>query len=128
MQLTKQQFHENLLAALHKAAPEKTFNGELFKLVIVPVNEPNAKHTSVDDYLRLTLFDEKNLSGRFFDAEGVATFLSGPNSSYPLWIDVLFKEQTADYSLFELKTSMRFRKPSELKNTETGHPPFKVIQ
>ena len=128
MQLTQQQFHKNLLAALHEAAPENAFNLELFKLVIVPVNEPTAKHTSADDYLRLTLFDEKNTKGRFFDTQGVATFLSGPNSSYPLWIDVVFKEHTADYSLFELKTSMRFRKPSELKNTETGHPPFKVMR
>ena len=98
-----------MLAALREVAPKEASSGTLLKLLIVPVNEPNAKHSSADDYLRLTVFDEKHIKGRFFDTEEAATFRSGPNSSYPSWIDVEFKEQTADYSLFELKTSMRFR-------------------
>lgn len=128
MQLTTQQFHKNLLAALSQVALKDATAEKPCRFVVVPIYETNAKYTSADDYLRLTLLSEKNLVGRLFDAAKAATFLSGPNSSYPLWIDVVHKEDTADYSLFELKISMRFRKPSELRNKDTGHPPFSRVQ
>jgi hypothetical protein len=127
MQLTTQQFHKNMLAAIAQASPRNVAIKKPHKLVIMPVYEANAKHSSTDDYLRLTLLSEQHIAGRLFDSEEAATFLSGPNSSYPLWIEVAPKEDTAEYALFELKISMRFRKPSELRNKETGHPPFRVV-
>lgn len=127
MQLTKQQFHENLLATLNEVLPDNLASEKASRFVITPVYEQNVKHTSVDDYLRLALLTNKNIKDRLFDSESLVTFLSGPNSLFPLWINVIPKEHTGDYNLFELKISTRFRKPSELKNRETGHPPFKAV-
>jgi hypothetical protein len=95
--------------------------------VFTSTYEPAAKYTSADDYVRLSLLTTENIAARLFDAEGVTTLLTGPNSSYPLWIEVVPKETQEAYCLFELRTSMRFRKPSELRNRETGHPPFKAL-
>lgn len=50
--------------------------------------------------------------------------LSGLAPLYPLWIEVYFKEG----GIVELKTSLRFRKPSVIKYKETGHPPFTIIE
>ena len=127
MQLTKQQFHQNLLATLPEAAPVAHALQRECKFLISPVYEPAAKYTSADDYVRLSLLTTENIAARLFDAEGVTTLLTGPNSSYPLWIEVVPKETQEAYCLFELRTSMRFRKPSELRNRETGHPPFKAL-
>jgi hypothetical protein len=128
MQLTIQQFHKNMLAAIAQAASENIATEKPRKLLIVPVYEAGANYSSTDDYLRLTLLSEQTIISRLFDSQEAATFLSGPNSSYPLWIEVAPKEDTAEYALFELKISMRFRKPSELRNKETGHPPFRVVR
>jgi hypothetical protein len=127
MQLTKQQFHQNLLATIPQPAPAANALQKECKFVIHPVYEPAAKYTSADDYVRLSILTAENIAARLFDAEGVATLLTGPNSSYPLWIEVVPKEAQEEYCLFELRISMRFRKPSELRNRETGHPPFKAI-
>ena len=129
MQLTRQQFHKNLLATLEEVV-QKDFTrseGEC-RFVVVPIDEQNAKHNSLDDYMRLALLNDETIKGRLFDLEGATVFLSGPNSSYPLWVNVLLKNHDTKGYLFELEFSTRFRKPSELKNKETGHPPFKAIQ
>lgn len=129
MQLTKQQFHKNLVSTLKEVVQKDFAGGEgKCRFVVVPVYEQSAKHSSLDDYMRLALLNDDNVKGRLFDLEGATSLLSGPNSSYPLWVNVLLKKHDAEGYLFELEFSTRFRKPSELKNNETGHPPFKAIQ
>lgn len=126
MQLTTEQFHKNLLATLSEVAQGNSVPNQ-YKLIITPIKEPHAKHNSLDDYMRLALLTDENIVNKFHDISDVVSLLSGPNSSYPLWVDVLPAKRDADFHVFELKTSMRFRKPSELQNKETGHPPFKAV-
>ena len=45
----------------------------------------------------------------------------------PIWINISLKEMEEERIVFNFETSLRFRKPSQLKNVETGHPPFKAI-
>ena len=45
----------------------------------------------------------------------------------PIWINISFNKQEGEKIIFDFETSLRFRKPSLLRNAETGHPPFKAI-
>jgi hypothetical protein len=127
MQLSSKQFHQNLLATLNEVA-EEIASVKGCKFIITPVQEPDAKHNSTDDFMRLTVLADENIKGKFYEINDVVTLLSGPNSSYPLWVDVVPTESNANACVFELKISMRFRKPSELRYKETGHPPFKAVE
>lgn len=46
----------------------------------------------------------------------------------PIWINISLNEIKGEKLVFNFKTSLRFRKPSLLRNAETGHPPFKAIE
>ena len=74
--------------------------------------------------MRLNIFNENNINGRLFDIEQIVEIFSGLAPLYPLWIKVYFKRS----GVVELKTSLRFRKPSEIKHKETGHSPFIVCK
>lgn len=127
MQLSPEQFHQNLLTTLKEVAQENS-SVQDYKFIVTPVREPDAKHNSTDDFMRLTLLTDENLKGKLYEITDVVTLLSGPNSSYPLWIDVVPVDSNANACVFELRISMRFRKPSELRHKETGHPPFKAVK
>lgn len=45
----------------------------------------------------------------------------------PIWINVSFVEMEGEIGIFRLETSLRFRKPTLLRNADTGHPPFKAL-
>lgn len=94
------------------------------KFIITPDIEEVKKHNSKDDFMRLTIFNNDNLQGRLFDIEKVVKLFSGLAPLFPIWIKVYFREK----GVVELKTSLRFRKPSEIKYKETGHPPFVVCK
>lgn len=121
MQPSREQFESHLLATLEDLSSP----ADSSKLRIIAVPEENVKYNSLDDYMRLAVLQVANLENRLFDVRGVSEILSAPNSSYPLWIDVYFDKNT-EPDVVNLAISMRFRKPSELKNKETGHPPFKL--
>lgn len=65
-----------------------------------------------------------SIQGRLFDLEKTVILFSGLAPLFPLWIEVYFREK----GIVELRTSLRFRKPSELKHKETGHPPFIICK
>lgn len=126
MQLTKEDFKLNLI----KTIEEITGNIELkdSRFLVIPVVENNVKYNSTDDYIRLGMLSERNIKDRFFDLEQVVNFLVFPNEKFPrlfpLWVEVKCLDSTFPNFLFELRISMRFRTCSQLKNIETGHPPF----
>lgn len=45
----------------------------------------------------------------------------------PIWIDIEYIPNYEGKSVFELKCSLRLRKPSLLRNQDLGHPPFRAI-
>ena len=127
MQFTAEQFRQNLLTTLSEVVQKDCILDEC-KFIVTPIVEPSAKHSSTDDYMRLALLTDENIKGKFYEFNDVVTLLSGPNSSYPLWVDVVPTVSSDNICVFELKTSMRFRKPSELRHKETGHPPFNAVK
>ena len=118
--MNKYEFRNNLVQVLH----EKYEYIRDVQFVITMDVEEGKRHNSTDDYLRLTIFNEGNLGGRLLNMEQVVDMFSSLAPLYPLWIKVYFREE----GIVELKTSLRFRRPSVIKFRETGHPPFTVIE
>lgn len=120
MPLTKKEFGDNLISLLI----ENNINiSSEDKFIIKPIKEKNVSYNSFDDYVRIWFLQEKNINRYFYFQEAI-DFLSFSNERYPLWIKVVLFEKNHFFSIFELYISMRFRKPSELKYKELGHPPF----
>lgn len=122
MQISKNQFKENLINTIEEEG--LVFDKSNIRFIITPIKETNVKYSSLDDYIRLGMLADANLNDRYFSLDEVTDFLVFPSHKFPIWIKVLFKEESNGYFTFELKTSMRFRTPTQLKYIESGHPPF----
>jgi len=118
--VNKFEFESNLIQVLNEGCeiPQNV------RFIITTDPEMDKKHNSKDDFMRLNIFSENNINGRLFDIEQIVQIFSGLAPLFPLWIKVYFKKS----GVVELKTSLRFRKPSEIKHKETGHPPFVVCK
>jgi len=119
--MDREQFKSNLLQTIQEAVNELENRTILF--TITPIKEENVKYNSKDDFARLWILTEKNLSKQF-TLDEVVDFLSLSNYRYPFWIKVILSESTDETISFELKISMRFRTPTQLKHFEGGYPPF----
>lgn len=126
--MQKSIFKENLIKVLDEISV--TMNTKLnkdYKFIVTPVQEEDKSHNSKDDVMRLWLFSDSNIKGKYFNLDSVVDLFSGLEPLYPLWINVSVKEVHDEINTIELQTSLRFRKPSELQNQDTGHAPFKAI-
>ncbi|MFD1604603.1 hypothetical protein ACFSJW_14430 [Flavobacterium artemisiae] len=120
--MTKEDFKTNLLKTIQEITAD-SIDKTLF-FTVYPVKENNVTYNSSDDIVRLWILTNKNVENRKFTVDEVVDFLSMPNYRYPLWVKVFLSESTNKEIIFELKVSMRFRTPTQLKHIETGHPPF----
>ena len=126
--MQKSIFKENLIKVLDEISV--TMNTKLnkdYKFIVTPVQEEDKSHNSKDDVMRLWLFSDSNIKGKYFNLDSVVDLFSGLEPLYPLWINVSVKEIHDEINTIELQTSLRFRKPSELQNQDTSHAPFKAI-
>jgi hypothetical protein len=123
--LDKKVLKSNLLICLGELEVKEEAK---IKFRVVPVIESGKNLNSTDDYMRLTVLNHKNLNNRLLDLDKVINILSGPSSTFPIWINVEVINNEDEEYIIELQISQRFRKPSLLRNQETGHPPFKAIQ
>jgi len=67
--------------------------------------------------LILSLDNIKNMAKNEFTLDKLAKILTPISPLYPLWIEVTYKSE--EQGLIEVRFSLRFRKPSELKHKET---------
>jgi len=119
--MDKEQFKSNLLQTIQEAVND--LENKTLWFTITPIKEENVKYNSTDDFARLWILTEKNLNKQF-TLDEVVDLLSLPNYKYPLWVKIILSEGTDETIFFELKTSMRFRTPTQLKHLEVGYPPF----
>ena len=70
---------------------------------------------------------EKNVGNRLLTLEETVRLVACNSPLVPIWINVSLINTDGDKIIFNFETSLRFRKPSLLRNAETGHPPFKAI-
>ena len=115
-------FKNNLLATLNEFDYTATP-----KFKITPVYNPNKLPSGGDDYFRLVILGEDNIGGKILSLNDTVEVLSCCSPHVPTQIKVIYHGDKDGISLFELLTSTRIRKPSQLANIETGHPPFKAV-
>lgn len=80
-----------------------------------------------DEFMRLNVLNPKFIKGKVFSEEEVIHILSYFSPLVPIWINISYVKKESDFILMNLECSLRFRKPSLLRNQETGHAPFKVV-
>lgn len=96
--------------------------------IISPIVEEGKISSGKDEVMRLNILNKARVSKHIYTRDEVISMLTFFDPLVPIWIDV---EYIPDYdegkSVFRLSCSLRLRKPSLLKNQESGHPPFRVI-
>ena len=126
-EMSKSIFQENLLATIKEIMPDDDFEEKKLRFKIVPVYEEKKSFNAVDDSMRLIALSEKNVGNRLLTLEETVRLVACNSPLVPIWINVSLINSDGDKIIFNFETSLRFRKPSLLRNAETGHPPFKAI-
>lgn len=123
--MNKNIFEKNLVASLIELLKCPDEEAVTYKFMITPVFEANKNYNSNDDIMRLIYFSEKNIKDRVFNIGDVVKLFSALCPLYPMWIQVSICDRKN--KIIELRNSMRFRRPSQIQNVDTGHPPFIVV-
>lgn len=84
-----------------------------------------SKINSLDLYYR-DAFVNGFFEKRTYSIEEVATMFA-PSFGVPLWMEMSLLSYEGNCIHILLSTSIRFRKTKELLNSETGHPPIRVV-
>jgi hypothetical protein len=116
-------FKNNLMATINEFDYHATP-----KFKITPVYDSNKMPYGDDDCFRLVVLGEDNIGGKILSLNDTVEVLSCFSPHVPTQIKVVYHGDKDGISLFELLTSTRVRKPSQLANIDTGQPPFKAIR
>ncbi|MBY0204564.1 hypothetical protein [Paenibacillus cucumis (ex Kampfer et al. 2016)] len=120
-------FSTNLSKAVDKIKKAKNISSDIIKFIIEPVEEQGKMLDGGDEMMKRLVLSKENIGGKKLLLEDVVGVLGGLFPKAPIWINVSFIEIEGDTAIFKLETSLRFRKPTLLRNAETGHAPFKAI-
>lgn len=120
-------FYENLMMTIHEITDTKNVDESKIRFNIVPVYEKEKSFTGMDDTMRLVALSEKNVGNRLLTVEETVKLVACNSPFVPIWINISLNKIEGEKLVFNFETSLRFRKPSLLRNVETGHPPFKAI-
>ena len=97
--------------------------------MLIPEYDEHKSSNGKDDMFQMIALSDNNIKDRLLKFENVGVILSCMSPHVPTQIKVKVSELSSEQNIvFDLITSTRIRKPSELANIETGHPPFKVIR
>ena len=120
-------FHDNLIMTLCEITNTKSVDESKVKFKIIPIYEKNKSFNGMDDLMRLVALSEKNIGNRLLTVEETVNLVACNSPFVPIWINISLNTIDGEKMIFNFETSLRFRKPSLLRNAETGHPPFKAI-
>lgn len=126
-EMNKAIFYENLMMTIHEIMDIKNVDESKIRFKIVPVYEKEKSFSGMDDSMRLVVLSEKNVGNRLLTVEETVKLVACNSPFVPIWINISLNEIKGEKLVFNFETSLRFRKPSLLRNAETGHPPFKAI-
>lgn len=126
-EMNKDIFRDNLMTTIKEIVLDKDMKEEKFRFKIIPVYEEKKSFNAVDDSMRLIALSEKNVGNRLLTLEETVRLVACNSPLVPIWINISLNKTDGDIVIFNFETSLRFRKPSLLRNSETGHPPFKAI-
>lgn len=126
-QMNSEIFQINLEKTLKEIMVAKGLQSDEIRFVIVPVEEKGKMLDGSDEMMKRLVLTKENIGNKQLVLKDVVDVLGGLFPKAPIWINVSFLEMNGEKAIFRLETSLRFRKPTLLRNAETGHAPFKAI-
>ncbi len=126
--MNKHIFRRNLMMTVYEILGKEDVDESKIKFKIIPVYEKDKPLNSVDDIMRLILLSEENIGNRLLTVEQTVRLVACNAPLVPIWINISLNRVEAEQIIFNFETSLRIRKPSVLRNVETGHPPFKAVE
>ncbi|EAE7685378.1 hypothetical protein BK830_01765 [Listeria monocytogenes] len=126
-QMNSEIFQINLEKTLKEIMVAKWLQSDEIRFVIVPVEEKGKMLDGSDEMMKRLVLTKDNIGNKQLVLKDVVDVLGGLFPKAPIWINVSFLEMDGEKAIFKLETSLRFRKPTLLRNVETGHAPFKAI-
>ncbi|EKZ1475030.1 hypothetical protein Q9B87_001663 [Listeria monocytogenes] len=126
-QMNSEIFQINLEKTLKEIMMAKGLQSDEIRFVIVPVEEKGKMLDGSDEMMKRLVLTKENIGNKQLVLKDVVDVLGGLFPKAPIWINVSFLEMNGEKAIFKLETSLRFRKPTLLRNSETGHAPFKAI-
>ncbi|EHJ8857230.1 hypothetical protein KB668_002647 [Listeria monocytogenes] len=126
-QMNSEIFQINLEKTLKEIMVAKGLQSDEIRFVIVPVEEKGKMLDGSDEMMKRLVLTKENIGNKQLVLKDVVDVLGGLFPKAPIWINVSFLEMNGEKAIFKLETSLRFKKPTLLRNAETGHAPFKAI-
>ncbi|EAD2801188.1 hypothetical protein D3493_12855 [Listeria monocytogenes] len=123
-QMNSEIFQINLEKTLKEIMVAKGLQIDKIRFVIVPVEEKGKMLDGSDEMMKRLVLTKENIGNKQLVLKDV---VGGLFPKTTIWINVSFLEMNGEKAIFKLETSLRFRKPTLLRNAETGHTPFKAI-
>ena len=120
-------FSNNLQMVIDELITDKGIDKLEYSFIINPIVEEDKPKTSIDEFMRLNVLNPQFVLGKVFAFDEIVSMLTFYSPLVPIWINIRVIENNNKY-MFELDVSLRFRKPSLLRNQETGHAPFRAIK
>ncbi|MBC1823666.1 hypothetical protein [Listeria seeligeri] len=125
-QMNSEIFQMNLEKILKEIMVSKEQQSNEVRFVIVSVEEKGKMLDGSDEMMKRLVLTKENIGNKQLVIKDVVDVLGVLFPKAPIWINVPFLEMNGEKAVFKLETSMRFRKPTLLRNAETGHAPFKA--
>ncbi len=126
-EMNKSIFRKNLMLTINEIIENEKVNEKNIRFKIIPIYEKDKSFNGTDDLMRLVALSEKNVGNRQMTIDETVNLVACKSPLVPIWINISFNRMEKEKFLFNFETSLRFRKPSLLRNAETGHAPFKAI-
>lgn len=126
-EMNKSIFHDNLMMTIYELIDAEKIDEKNIRFKIIPIYEKDKSFNGTDDLMRLVMLSEKNIGNRLLTLESTVKLVACNSPLVPIWINISFNRMEEDKFIFDFETSLRFRKPSMLRNAEMGHAPFKAI-
>ena len=126
-EMNKSIFYDNLMLTINEIMGDMRLDDRNLRFKIMPVYEKDRSFNGLDNQMRLIALSEKNVGNRLLTVEETVNLAACQTTFVPIWINISLNEMSEHQIIFNFETSLRFRKPSQLRNVETGHPPFKAI-
>lgn len=125
--MNKSIFYDNLMLTVNEIIGNMELGDKSLKFKIIPVYEKNKPFNGLDNQMRLIALSERNVGNKLWTVDEIVNLVACQSPFVPIWINISLNEMNEYQIVFNFETSLRFRKPSQLRNVDTGHPPFKAI-
>jgi len=117
----------SLKAAINELKEKNNITCTQYHIHIYPdTSEKELSRLSSKDLYYKTAFLKGKYELKTFTIEETAKIFSPP-MGLPLWMEMSLLSHKESEMHIKLKISIRFRKPKDLHNKETSHPPIKVL-